>query len=58
MSKENIILEKIAELKKDIEILANPLYNDTGGSTLWKEVYDKIDDAYKVLLKDKRIYRW
>ena len=58
MSKENIILEKIIELKKDIEILANPLYNDVSGSTLWKEVYDKIDDAYKVLLKDKRIYRW
>lgn len=58
MSKENLILEKISELKKDMEILANPLYNDAGGSTLWKEIYDKIDDAHKLLLKDKRIYRW
>ena len=52
MSKENLILEKISELKKDMELLANPLYNDAGGSTLWREVYDKIDDAHKILIKD------
>ena len=58
MSKENLILEKISELKKDMELLANPLYNDTGGSTLWKDVYDKINEAHKLLIKDKRIYGW
>lgn len=58
MSKENIILEKITELKKDIEILTNPLYNDSGDSDLWNEVYDKINSAYRILLKDKRIYGW
>ena len=58
MSKENIILEKITDLKKDIEILANPLYNDAGGSVLFKEVYEKINEAYKLLIKDKRIYGW
>ena len=58
MSKENLILERITELKKDMEILANPLYNDAGGSTLWQEVYKEIDTAHKLLLKDKRIYGW
>lgn len=58
MSKENIILEKLTTLKKDIETLANPLYNDAGGSTLFKEVYNKINEAYKLLVKDKRIYGW
>lgn len=58
MSKENIILEKISNLKKDMEILINPLHNDTDGSTLWTEVYNKLDEAQKILLKDKRIYGW
>lgn len=58
MSKENIIFEEIVNLKKKMELLANPLYNDAGGLTLWREVYDKIDEAYKLLIKDKRIYGW
>ena len=57
MNKENIILEKISKLRKDMEILTNPL-NDSGGSTLWSEVYNKLDEAQKILLKDKRIYGW
>lgn len=58
MSKERIILEKIETLKKDIEILTNPLFNDSGGSILWKDVYDNINKAHEILLKDKRIYGW
>ena len=58
MSKENIILEKLSNLKKEIEILANPLSNDAGGSVLFKEIYNKINEAYKLLIKDKRIYGW
>ena len=58
MSKERIILEKIEALKKDIEILTNPLFNDSEGSILWKDVYDNIDKAHKILIKDKRIYGW
>lgn len=58
MSKENIIFEEIVNLKKKMELLANPLYNDAGGSTFWREVYDKIDEAHKLLIKDKRIYGW
>lgn len=58
MSKEDIILEKISKLKKDMEILTNPLHNNAGCSTLWTEVYNKLDEAQKILLKDKRIYGW
>lgn len=40
-----------------METLTNPLH-DADGSTLWIEVYNKLDEAQKILLKDKRIYGW
>ena len=53
MTKEIIIFEKVKELKKELEN-----YSSLTNDSLWKDIYDKIDKVYKILLKDKRIYGW
>lgn len=53
MSKENIILEMLEKLQNNIKILSG-----TNDSSLWEDFKSKIDEAHKILLKDKRIYGW
>ena len=53
MNKENVIFNEIKELRKELEVLT--IHSD---SELWGKIYNKIDESYKILLKDKRIYGW
>ena len=42
------ILNEIITIRKKTELLANPLYNDAGGSTVW----NAIDKRLKSIIKD------
>ena len=53
-----MITEK--EIAKDIdnvllkaEILANPFYNDAGGSRLWSDIVCKLTDIKNILIKEQ-----
>lgn len=53
-----MITEK--EIAKDIdnvllkaEILANPFYNDAGGSKLWSDIVCKLTDIKNTLIKEQ-----
>lgn len=58
MIQEREILEEIQKLRKKTELLANPLYNDAGGSTFWKDIDDKLEYIQFTLEEDKRHYNW
>jgi len=41
------ILNEIKEIRKKTEILANPLYNDSGGSHLWGDIDKRLEQIEK-----------
>lgn len=45
MSKERQVLEEILNIRNNIELLKNPLYNDAGGSTFWKNIDMKLEEV-------------
>lgn len=58
MINEIEILKDIQDLRKKTELLANPLYNDSGGSILWSDIDNQLKDIEIKLLKDKERYSW
>ena len=58
MIREQEILDEIQALRMKTELLANPLYNDAGGSTFWNDIDRQLQDIENKLLKDKEIYKW
>ena len=49
MISEQEILQEIKDIRKKTSLLANPLFNDAGGSTLWKGIDDKLEEIqYKL----------
>ena len=41
------ILNEINEIRKKTEILSNPLYNDSGGSHLWRDIDKRLEQIKK-----------
>jgi len=58
MIKEQEILDELKKVKLMTELLANPLYNDAGGSHFWYNIDKKLKDIIDLLNKDKEIYKW
>ncbi len=58
MINEIEILKDIQDLRKKTELLANTLYNDSGGSMLWSDIDNQLKDIETKLLKDKERYSW
>ena len=58
MISEQEILQEIKNIRKKTLLLANPLYNDAGGSTFWADIDRQLQDIEYKLLKDKQIYKW
>ena len=58
MIQEQEILNEIQTIRKKTELLANPLYNDAGGSTFWNDIDRQLQDIEHKLLKDKETYKW
>lgn len=58
MIQEQEILNEIKAIRKKTELLANPLYNDAGGSSFWSDIDKKLKDIIDLLNKDKEIYKW
>lgn len=58
MIKDQEILGEIKNLRKKTQLLANPLYNDSGGSKLYSEIDSKLKSIEESLIKDKQIYNW
>ena len=58
MIQEQEILNEIQSIRKKTELLANPLYNDAGGSTFWTDIDRQLQDIEHKLLKDKETYKW
>lgn len=42
MINEREILDEIQQIMKKTELLANPLYNDAGGSTFWSDIHNSL----------------
>lgn len=58
MIREQEILDEIINIRKKIELLANPLYNDFCGSHLWGDIDKKLKEIETILIKDKNTYNW
>jgi len=58
MIKDQEILDDIRNLRKKTQLLANPLYNDTGGSTLYSKIDTSLKKVEEWLVNDKEIYKW
>ena len=58
MIQEQEILNDIQTIRKKTELLANPLYNDGGGSMFWADISRQLQDIEYTILKDKEIYKW
>ena len=56
MSKENIIFEEIVNLKKKMELLANPLYNDFYGSHFWGDIDKRLEQIEKDIENDLKTF--
>lgn len=52
MISENEILKEIQQIRLKTEILANPLYNDAGGSTFWTDIDNKLKNI-EYTIKDE-----
>lgn len=55
MISECEILKEIQNLRLKTELLANPLYNDAGGSTFWSEIDNKLKEIECTLKTNKLV---
>ena len=53
MITEKEIANDIDNVLLKAEILANPFYNDAGGSRLWSEIANKLVDIKNILIKEQ-----
>lgn len=55
MISEQEILQEIKDIRKKTSLLANPLFNDSGGSSLWNDIDKKLENIENKL-KSIKLY--
>ena len=56
MIKDIEVLNDIKGIRKKIELLANPLYNDFYGSYFWMDINDKLERIEKDIEKNLKTF--
>lgn len=55
MISEVEILQEIKDIRKKTSLLANPLFNDAGGSSIWSDIDKKLEEIENKLKSIKLI---
>jgi hypothetical protein len=56
MIKDIEVLNEIKGIRKKTELLANPLYNDAGGSTFWNDIDKRLEQIEKDIENDLKTF--
>lgn len=56
MIREQEILNDIQVIKNKTELLANPLFNDSGGSHFWTNIDERLKQIKEDIEKDLKLF--